>query len=566
MKDLVVNSHTLANHTLSFFLYDSAVGRRALSPERVALTGFFLVTAIVLPKAYDPINVPKLLILNLTLAIVALIAFKERKPLFKRIDHLDILVGVFICLMLVNLGVNNFAFSERLYGIVGRSAGFFYYISFALAFFLLRQLRMSLYSYIYALAATNLVISGILLLQSAGILSFSFQEFYSAPSSTLGNPNFVSGFLGFSAPSLFLAFGWVRQSRYRFFIISLSFVINFWAIYETNSIQGFISLLVSLSVFGFGLINLYFSRKVVFSIVIAAIFCGPFLVSISNLATELLGSNSMLSRLDYWRAGISITEKFPVWGVGFDAYGDYYRQFRDDVAFDRFGEGVIADSPHNLFLDCFVSGGIPLGISFLALNLLPLIYFFRAITPKRKLNISEILLVSIWFGYQTQAFITVNQVGVSIWNWALLGLMAQRASKDLVIKRPIQPTTSPLANVQNLIPFFIGVTLTFLMALPLKNHLDLVSAAKYSNGSNLLKIAQRFPKDSKIMASVSMGATSSGLESVSLQILRKAVEHNPRSFYLWKLLHENSMASQAEQLEAKSMMQELDPLYKFPGG
>ena len=92
--------------------------------------------------------------------------------------------------------------TERFFGARGRSTGFVTYFSFAIIALIVSQRRVT-GKFFSALLISNLLVSVYFSLQVFGLDIFVVEEFYSSPSSTLGNPNFVSGFVAFSIFSVF---------------------------------------------------------------------------------------------------------------------------------------------------------------------------------------------------------------------------------------------------------------------------------------------------------------------------------------------------------------------------
>jgi O-antigen ligase len=74
--------------------------------------------------------------------------------------------------------------------------------------------------------------------------------------------------------------------------------------------------------------------------------------------STLLYQDSITYRGDYWRAGIRMISEHPLFGVGFDSFGDYYFRYRDLTSATRRGPLIYTNSAHNYFIDFAANGGL----------------------------------------------------------------------------------------------------------------------------------------------------------------------------------------------------------------
>jgi O-antigen ligase len=526
------------------------------------------VTTIIIPNSFDPVNAPKVF----TLVLVGAIAFFFSDLSFLDRNTLDLpskLALLFIILLAINLAVNNSALSERFFGVSGRSTGFLTLASFALLFLIARYAIYSLQVFLVYISIANFLVSIYFIAQFLGHDFGNYQEYYGAPSSTLGNPNFVSGFLGFSALA-FLDLGRRFANRTRLsLLLSAPFLLALWVIIKTDSIQGIVSLAVALYVYF--LCQSYLTFSQVNFLKLSPIFAVPALLAALGFfgvgpLSNLLSSTTVFSRLDYWRASISMLISNPLAGVGLDAYGDNYRYFRDQQAISRFGENLVTDSAHNVFLDMFSYGGLPLGFIFLAINLVPVwIFLVKFKTFKNKEDKrNRIVLLALWFGFQLQTLVSVNQIGVSVWIWIILALMSSKTDKagNSISKgnHPPVKTTRALR-----IPvLFVSTCMAMMSFLPVKKNIDFLAAANRADGLAMKNIVQEFPQDSKLIALVASGFQDSNYSSIALTILNQGVLHNPNSFTLWKLIYENPNTSVVRKNEALTELKRIDPRFPNP--
>ena len=535
------------------------------SLQGTLLVGSILTTLIIVPFSYDPISAPKLftLVSLATICLVMLVSLSGKRVV-KEIDFLDKLMIVFVLLLIFVLCVNQSAWTERIFGIAGRSTGFLTFLAFTVILFVSRRSILSLSSFYASISITNFFVSLYFFTQYLGFDIGSFQEYYAAPSSTLGNPNFVSGFIGFSCLAIFGAVGSISRNK-RLVLVIPYLLLSLWVIYESDSVQGFVAFGLTSSILIFYWLYVNFSIKAFVSVFVLSL--APSSIAILGFfgfgpLSSLLSSTTVFSRLDYWRAAVAMTFDRPLFGQGFDAFGDNYRRFRDGQAFARFGESQVSDSAHNVFLDVFVNGGIPLGTLFIFLNLLPVVLLFKQIKVNHAVTRDQVILLSLWSGFQVQALVSPNQIGVSIWIWLILGAMAKKRELDSEKKEDLSKVIriGKNATLSTLIVFIFSL----ISFLPLRANIDFLDRGKGADGLGLKQIALRFPQDSKLIGLVALGFQNSNFPGESLAILKEGVVHNPESFTLWRLIYENPEATVKDKSKAKSEMLRLEPRMIFP--
>lgn len=535
----------------------------------ILLFACFFSTTVFFPKSFDPVSVPKSFVLiGFTLAAVVMMYWhKGFSTLFSR-DYLDVLVILMIIVAAINLSVNRTAFDERLFGVAGRSLGFLSILICSTVLLLVRRANIQINeTYKYILAA-NLFVCFVFVAQYIGFEIGRVQDFYGAPSSTLGNPNFVSGFLGFSMLAS-IAFLWDKfSSGLRNLSIMFLSILNIWVIYETKSVQGFFALAISFFIFGVLELPKVGYKRLLWIFWLTVASC------VSLLVVGLLGrgpfasifyASSVFSRLDYWRAAALMTWEHPFFGIGLDAYGDFYRKFRDQNAFQRFGENQVSDSPHNFYLDFFSGGGIPLGALLLLMNVIPLFVFWR----QRRKTVGRLtnhnVLIATWFGFQAQALISPFQIGVNIWIWLLLGIMCPKFAMPTVLNmESIQNLATTRKRIYWRLCLLTSSSLIlYLSFLPLHNNVKFLVSANSADGIGMRNAVLSFPKNTYEIGLVSKGFEDSGLGIEALEILRKGVTYNPNSFFLWRLIYENKFTTEPEKFRARQEMRRLDPRYVF---
>ena len=531
---------------------------------RIVLLGAFLVTVIILPNwSYDPVSAPKLL----TLASVAGVSFglylldpqKSEKNQFLR-DKFMLLICLFVLLLALNVTINHYAFAERMYGIRGRATGFLTFISLSAIAFVISKGRTTNRFFFYLLMS-NVVVCGYFLLQIMNLDFFSVENFYSAPSSTLGNPNFVSGFVGFSVFVIFYYFNFKDKISW---LATLTFLlVNIFVLYRSQSIQGIIGTFVGILVLL--LLNVMQSSKI--KIKVAALLLSLGAVTLTLLGflglgplSRILESSTVFSRLDYWRSAVRMTFDNWLFGVGLDGYGDFYRMYRDQVAIDRFGAGQTADSAHNVFLDMFASGGLPLGVVFLVISIYPAAKLFLKLLKNSEKDRIGILLLAIWAAFQLQAFVSVNQIGVSIWGWILLGFMVAHGKNSEKDNSSSARKYSERRAIRMVSAILLFIAAPLIATPQLASEFKFLSFANRADGVSLDNLVSSWPQDSRRMNFVARGWVNSAEPTRAKSLILRAIAFNPNFYPNWSVLIELPNATTEERENARQAMKRLDPL------
>jgi O-antigen ligase len=220
----------------------------------------------------------------------------------------------------------------QMYGTYGRSTGLFTYIALTLLMMSSALISGSQFISRFVMLTISL---GVLLvvygqIQHQGWDPFPFVNAYgSNVFGTLGNPNFMSAFMGMVGALAFtMALNKGFNSPVRIALATL-IMASIVIIYETKSLQGYLNLAAGIIVTG--ILWLFMSKKKTIAILAsglagaggALVFLG--LINMGPLA-ESLYKSSLAARGYYWRAGIKMLLDHPFFGVGMDGFGEWYRR------------------------------------------------------------------------------------------------------------------------------------------------------------------------------------------------------------------------------------------------
>jgi hypothetical protein len=234
------------------------------------------------------------------------------------------------------------------------------------------------------------------------------------------------------------------------------------------------------------------------------------------------------------------------------------------------GPTVVTNSAHNVNIDLFSYGGFPVILPYLLLLVAAGISILKFI--KRNKGFDPIFAaISVgWLCYQAQAIISINQIGLAVWGWALTGLVIayektsrnrdgavnQTNGKAKLATNRGKDSSTYLVGVAS---FALGVTLAFP---PFLADASWRSAMKAGNAEQVLATANRWPQDSYRLANISLTLAQNKLEAQAVDVARKGVLFNPNYFDAWQVLRGISGPSASEKMQALAEQKRLDPRNK----
>jgi O-antigen ligase len=533
--------------------------------------------------SFDPINPIKVLVLVAVASLgLGLILPYFQNAIFRAGKTLPLILAFFMFGMLSTLFLSGANKSQQFWGVFGRNTGFLTYLALVVTIFLTAILReRETYKKLsYGLVLTTIIMIGYCLLQVAGLDPVNWSAFF--PFGTLGNVNFLSGYLGLALVIvLVLVFSDVFNSISRI-LLALVLGLGIFVLIKSDSTQGFVALVIGASTFV--LLKLWMKSKIIFSACLLIYVAGLISLVMALLnrgpLREFIYQFTIVYRADYMHAGWKMMITNPLTGVGMDSYDDWYRADRGVISAYRTGFNRTANSAHNIMLDLGASGGLPLFIAYLALNLFILIMIIKGL--KFGLQKDPIFLgISMsWFAYQVQASVSINQVGVGVWGWILGGAVigyvksydsdtgvelnvvatkknSKKANKAKIAKQSTNLLPPPpIAVLTSFALFSIGFSLAFL---PLRADASYMDASRKGAAESLLEYS-RNPAVNAFLLSRSLEIShNSGLQSVSDELLGTLLSKFPRNLYGQLLTIERPNSSAAEREAAKAKVIEIDP-------
>ena len=553
--------------------------------ERKWITGAlgwtcFLCTVAVLPgAAFDPINLPKLTVLAIcSLAILGLI-FANLQGFSRSFRNLPVsLVALFSLNLLVVLIFAGSDLYESFYGTFGRSTGFLNYICLAILLFAGTQIQNRLgfqkMSFFLLVSGSVSLLYGIL--QVFNLEFLSWNNPYGPVIGFLGNPNFQSSFLAFFG--ILLVAKLLGESRFnkRSIMYLVVSVINVFVIFRTNSQQGL--LVLAIGVFFLVFIWIKHTRLKRAFIPLGVIGGSGFILgilgvlNIGPLAKWLFGP-TVTYRGDYWQAGWRMTLDHPLFGVGLDNYGEWYRRSRSIEATLRRGPDTTSNAAHNVFLDISSNGGIPLLIIYV---LLMLFVSFAAInlikrSLSTKFDSSIIGLITVWLAYQIQSVISLNQIGLSVWGWAISGLIIglyiyRQPINDEKVHQPHKKDKKDQnqkvvsIHPRTVLGIFVGALIGMVVSIPsLASSMNYISTLKSGNLENIQSATNSWPPNLAHQLQTAAVFKDASFNEQSLEVTRSLLSRYPDSYRGWEILASLPNVNEKEVIKAKAQMKRLDP-------
>jgi O-antigen ligase len=398
------------------------------------LLGGVFTTLAVWTKLEDPINLPKMFVLVLTAAIVlglAIPAFLGSTRLMSVSRRVAIgLVGLFLLGLLISTFATDVKYTA-IFGEYHRNNGALSYFAMAIllgASALVFNLGSSIRFFKY-FAITGLLITFYGLLQTVNLDPIDWVIIYNPLITTLGNPNFTSGLLGLSGVAiLYLALASKKQKTQVAYVVGL--LANLFVLWRSGSIQGVFGFAIGAAVVilvRLWLISKKFGQIGLALSVIAGIPVALTIANIGPLASKLY-QGTLNNRLDYWQAAFAMFKDHPIFGVGIDRFGEYYRQY---AVQNQVVQGQITDNAHSIYMQILATGGLVAFVPYLFMIIFITVIGIRSLlshNQKDKLAVSGVL--GVWLATISINIVTVDNLGVGVWFWITGGVLIAISSKQ----------------------------------------------------------------------------------------------------------------------------------------
>ncbi len=524
----------------------------------------------------EPVNIPKMLLLTgLAGAVLGMMLWS--KTLQQRsIRIISYLVMSFSILLILSSALSSNPFERGLYGAFGRNTGALTYISLGIILLAVSTFK-EFSSYIKLIkafviaAAINIVYC---LFAGAGYDVFSWSNpFNGAVLGTFGNPNFIGAFMGIFVSTMFIALIAYRTERVKLLISSFGILMGVVVIKLSDALQGAI-----IPIFGISALSLiylkYFPKYRGIRITAAIVYFLGFIVGGLGILNngplaQLLYKPSLTFRGEYWQTGINMGLEKPLFGVGIDSYGSYFRTFRNESATVLPGVDVTTDTAHNVFIDIFSGGGFPLLFLYLLINIFVAVSAIKHLGVSTKFDPYFTFFFIGWLTYTIQSIFSINQIGLAIWGWLFAGAIIgysklnpdQKESSRVNSKSKKQSSQQALAPAGAALSAVAGLVVGMLIALPpmIRDTQFRNIQTKSGDSQKLIDLVNSWPLDSSRMNRASVLLANSSLNVLSAQVALKGTKSFPNDYAAWYTLYELSGEGSTERESYRKVLNQIDP-------
>jgi len=556
-------------------------GVKGIQFQHILTAGSVIVALLVTTQSNsDPVNVPKLAALGILggLTLGELLRMNIAKIFAKQR-----LLVLLLCAFVGDLFFAGFSsaapFSQSFYGVFGRNNGILTYL--LLAIVLLGTSTLTEIKSIWLLTYGLLIVGAVNVIYCAWVLVFGdfigWQNPYKHILGTFGNPDFISAFLGiFIACCISLLLS-KNVALNRKFLLGLFSSLAFYEIFASKAIQGLVIVALACLVIGLFLVKSKFESHLASGIYISIASIIGILAVLGTLQKGpwvFLYKKSVSLRGSYWHAGLKMGLDHPITGVGPDSYGDWYRSARPAVALiDTPGINTMSNVSHNVFIDFFAWGGFPLFAIYATISILGAIIIIKRFISFRVYDPILVALSTSWICYQVQSIISINQIGLALWGWILLGLLIaynriiEESQKDnsvtsMTDNRQRKSSTTKSGGFFSAFAI-VGSISGFLIAAP-----PLVADAKWQTAlkqqslqlvESSMKPTYFNPANSSKYANAVNLLLVNKLKGRAISLATEAVRFNRNSFDSWRQLYFITEENNPVHAEALANMKRLDP-------
>jgi O-antigen ligase len=391
-----------------------------------------------------------------------------------------------------------------------------------------------------------------LFLSLYGILQFlgrdpvQWNNQYNPIITTLGNPNFTSGIIGISSiASLYFV---VESKKMLERLVAVGgLILGIFVVVKSDSVQGIFAfvcgaaILVLVKVWA---IKRAFGVTAGISLTVVGVPVALAVFNIGPLASRLY-QGTLNNRLDYWQAAINMFQAHPIFGVGIDRYGEYYREF---AVQNQYVQGMYTNNAHNVYLHLLATGGLTLFIPYLLL----LAYITWLATKSLKSSKKECrgvagVYLGIWLGFLLLNIVTIDNIGVGVWLWIFGGIIIGKSvlTNDSIKLTPDSKKnkksnkSSTKVSIAPNIGAFTFAALVLIVCVPLLSKSSKLIELKYNLKSldqnayalDLMKTANDNSEDPQTLVNLADFAIQKNDLTTALNISEIIGAADPRSFY-----------------------------------
>jgi hypothetical protein len=232
------------------------------------------------------------------------------------------------------------------------------------------------------------------------------------------------------------------------------------------------------------------------------------------------------------------------------------------------GPSVVSDSAHNVFIDFFASGGFPLLLAYISIQILVIVAIWRIVRNLSTFSVTPIALIAAWLGYTSQSIISINQIGLAVWGWVLGGaivgyslLSAQSNQETVRVGKSTKIVQRGRSEAAVSLAAIVGLFVGFLLAFPpVRTDMAWRAALKVGNAGAVEEAMNMWPHNGRTLNSGIVLFANNGLPEKALEYARLDVKENGESFVSWYTLYQLQGVSDSEKAIIYKKLHKLDPL------
>lgn len=542
--------------------------------------GSLFATVMVTDKvSSEPANLGKMSVLAATGFAVLPLIFKGLGSTFKTNRTLIIALYVFLLISIVSVFTSENPFERGFYGAFGRNTGFFSYLLLAIIFIAGTQLSnvKSFHKVVKALLLAGLLNAFVSVLSSTGYEVFSWNIPENSIVGTFGNSNFIGAFMGMIIGVLCVLFVTSIGNWRNMFLVFVTLAISLYVVFLSDALQGLLISIASIAV----VIFFYLRSKPKFKTLTNIYVILGFATTLFGVAgvlnkgplASLLYKPSITFRWEYWSAGLNMGLDNPIFGLGIDSYGAYYRTYRNESATLLPGLDVTTDAAHNVVIDIFAGTGIIGVLAYLVINAVVFYHAYSHLKKNRKFDPILLALFVPWLGYQLQSLISINQLGLAVWGWLLGGAIIGYVRKDAsyqqspkletkkIGKGKIVAETNQLLPASTVLSIFTMTIIGILISLP-----PFIADAKMrtlmsgkGDSTAWISHSKSFPVDMSRLNRSIVALANSGFNVLAAELALYGTTRFPNDYASWYSLYELSGPGTPDSEVYRKKLHEIDP-------
>ena len=251
----------------------------------------------------------------------------------------------------------------------------------------------------------------------------------------------------------------------------------------------------------------------------------------------------------------------PIFGVGRDSYGDWYRAERTVEATLRRGPSTVSNAAHNVFIDIAATAGIFALLAYIAIIALGLRAMWQIMKRGNHFDPFVIAIFTAWMGYLVQSVISINNIALGIWGFVLPGLLiAADRWIDQAEKKELGKKITGGMNDFSSMALAAGLVLGGVIGfMPFNADASFRHGIEAGSPELIEKAANKWPQDAFRMIYASNILYQNKFQSNAIKLARDAADLNSRWFDAWNFLYTAPETSSNEKREMLDRLKALDP-------